>query len=156
MRQDRNCKLSQRHHLGVFLLRFPWLSADWLVVLPCWQLCVQSRVKGRLRTAADIGRLAALAVDDPNMSESFNSSAHPAKTSFFIRMRVTNPCDLFRRRKEILVNERIVVAQEDPKTGMRMIPTPDPFVGILLVFDLIDVLPGFLGECNVIACLVRD
>src|SRR5258708_6166811 len=155
MRQDRNCKLGQRHHLGVFLLRFPLLFADWFVVLLCWQLCVQSRVEGRLRTAADIGRLAALAVDDPNMSESFNSSAHPAKTSFFIRVRVTNPCDLFRRRKEILVNERIVVGKEDPKTGMGMIPAHDPLVGILLVFDLIDVLPGILGESNVRAVLPR-
>src|SRR5258708_26988481 len=155
MRQDRNCKLGQRHHLGVFLLRLPWLSADWLVVLPCWQLCVQSRVEDRLRTATDIGRLAALAVDDPNMSESFNSSAHPAKASFFIRMRVTNPCDLFRRRKEILVNERIVVGQEDPKTGMGMIPARDRLVGILLVFALIDVFPGIVGESNVCAGLLR-
>src|SRR5260221_843702 len=104
MRQDRNCKLGQRHHLGVFLLRFPLLFADWFVVLLCWQLCVQSRVEGRLRTAADIGRLAALAVDDPNMSESFNSSAHPAKTSFFLPMPVTNPCNLVPGGIENLLN----------------------------------------------------
>src|SRR6266478_1126509 len=36
-----------------------------------------------------------------------------------------------------------------------MIPANDPLVGILLVFDLIDVLPGVLGKSNVRAGLLR-
>ena len=64
-------------------------------------------------------------------------------------MRIENPCDLSRRRKEILVNEGVVVGKKHAESGMRVIPAHDSFLGILLVLHGINVFPGILGEGDV-------
>src|ERR1035438_1659056 len=64
-------------------------------------------------------------------------------------MRIHNPSDLSRRRKEILVNKRVVLGQKDSESWMRVIPAYDPLVGKFVVLNFIDVLPRILRERDV-------
>ena len=64
-------------------------------------------------------------------------------------MRIEHPCDLAGRSEKVFVNKGVVIGKEDTEARMRVIPAHNAMVGILLIFDLINVLPGILGECDV-------
>src|SRR5580704_12283418 len=68
-------------------------------------------------------------------------------------MRVENPRHLPRRRKEIPVNERVVIGKKHAKSRMRVVPAHNPFLWILLILDRVNVFPGVLGEGDVSAGL---
>src|SRR5262249_49885639 len=102
----------------------------------------------RLRLATFLSVLSAVIVANRDLRKPFDSSADPAEAALFIRVRIEHPGYLPRRSKEILVYEGIVVGQEDPESGMRVIPANNPLVGILLVLDLINMLPSVLRECD--------
>ena len=42
--------------------------------------------------------------------------------------------------------EGVVIGKKNAKAGMRVIPAEDALVGIIAVFDFVDVLPGVLRE----------
>src|SRR5882762_5630157 len=70
-------------------------------------------------------------------------------------MGIENPRHLPGRRKEVLVNECVVVRKKDAKSGMGVIPTHDSLSGIILIIYGINVLPGVLSKCNVGSGLLR-
>ena len=64
-------------------------------------------------------------------------------------MRIEHPCDLAGRSKKVFVNEGVVIGEEYTEARMRVIPAHNAMVGILLIFDLINVLPSVLSEGDV-------
>src|SRR5260370_2491734 len=64
-------------------------------------------------------------------------------------MRIENPRHLPRRRKEILVNERVVIRKKHTKSRMRVIPAYNALLWILLILYGINVFPGILGKGDV-------
>src|ERR1700678_457271 len=63
-------------------------------------------------------------------------------------MRIENPRHLPRRRKEILVNERVMVRKKHAKAWMGVVPADDSFLGILLILYGINVFPRILRESH--------
>ena len=96
---------------------------------------------------------AASPIDNADLSQPLDAAAHPAEAAFFIRVRIENPRHLSRRRKEILVNEGVVIRKKNAESWMRMIPAHNPLRWILLILHRIDVLPGVLRESDVSAGL---
>ena len=61
--------------------------------------------------------------------------------------------DMFRREK-ILVNKKVMLRKENPKSWMRMVPANYFFLGKISIFDLVDMLPSILCESNVRATFI--
>src|SRR5262249_60209448 len=99
--------------------------------------------------------LHALGISKAEPAQLFDLSADPAEASFLVGVRIVDPGHLLGAGEEILLDEEIVFREKYSKAGMRMVPANDFCVGILLVFDLVDVLPGILSECDVGAALRR-
>ena len=68
-------------------------------------------------------------------------------------MGVENPRRSGTRGKKVLVNEEVVIGQKNPQSRMRVVPTHDGRVRELDVFNLVNVLPRFLGESNICTTL---
>jgi hypothetical protein len=100
-----------------------------------------------------MGLLAAAPIDNSDLRQSLNAIARPSEAPLFIRLRIENPRHLSRRRKEVPVNESVVVRKEHAKSRMGVIPADNPFLRILLILYGINVFPRILGEGDVGACL---
>src|SRR5262249_29273512 len=97
--------------------------------------------------------LHALGISKAEPAQLFDLSADPAETPFLVGVRIVDPGHLLGAGEEILLDEEVVFRKEYSKAGMRMVPSHDLGVGILLVLDLVDVLPGILGEGDMGAAL---
>ncbi len=115
---------------------------------------VRGVARSRLRSPAILRRFSTAPVDYCDASQSLDAIAHPSEAPFLIGLRIENPRHLSRRRKEILVNECVVIGEKDAKSGMRVIPPHDSLVGILLVLYCINMFPGILGESYVSPSLI--
>jgi hypothetical protein len=109
--------------------------------------------KQRLWLSGFTGQFAASFIDHYDPLEAFQILSDPAKTTFFIGMRVINPGYLLRRRKEVLMDERVVIGEKDAKAGVRVIPADDPRLRIVSIFDAVNVLPRILGKRDMGASL---
>src|SRR5258708_3227257 len=100
-------------------------------------------------TRPGAGDLHALRVSQANTGKLFSLAADPAKTPFFIGVRIIDPGNLLWTGEEVFLDKKIMLGKEHAKTGMGMVPADNLHLWKLLVFDLVNVLPGVLGKGDV-------
>src|SRR4029077_18795125 len=154
--QKKNCQVrerrayspSQRRH---FLLPLRLVAGSALVEIFSI-LALQPRWFSLPRFS---GGLPASMVHHRKVRQALDPPALPPEAAFLVRVRIVNPRHLLRRRKEILVNERVVVRKKHAKARMRVIPPYNPLIRILRILDFVDVLPGVLRKRDMRAALRR-
>jgi hypothetical protein len=63
--------------------------------------------------------------DDGEAFKTAHVSAVPSKATLLVGVGIVDPCETPRVRKEVLMDERVVIRQKDAESRVRVIPAHD-------------------------------